>query len=435
MKSFKSSYKGFTVGRFFTFLLVIIMVCVAPASQNSITKTNNPETACNSLRTMARLYMAQGAYQSAKPYIEKSLKIASAENVSYKQLAMSLLDAAWLYRGLGDYQQALDMGSDALAVFSVIHQPGHPDIAATLKAISSIHRKIGLYELALDEITSAMKMKIKNPDNPSDLATYRVEIAALLTDMGLLKRAKRQYALALETVEKTFGQNHLYTATVRTSFAKMCILDNDIRTAKTLIEKAYRTQKNVYGTDHPKLINTWLVQSVIAEEMGKANRAHKLLDRALKTSESENGPIHPSTGKILDRLSTFYYRNAKPQAAFNTAIMAVDVLKQTLGKSHPKTAEALNNLAIAWLMNGQTSQAQLACKDACDTLMQKVSPKHPNCTIALETMAKIYRKKGDFEQSAFYLEKAGKLKAAAVAASVIRSDSLANASADYIQTQ
>ncbi len=435
MKSLKASYKGFTVGRLFTFLLIIILVCVAPASQKSTLKTNNPENACNSLRTMARIYMAQGAFQSAKPYIEKCLKIAASDQVSYQQLALSLLDAAWLYRGLGQYHQALDMGSDALAVFSVIHQPNHPNIAATLKAISSIHRKIGFYELALDEITSAIKMKIQNPDNPSDLATYRVQLAAVLTDMGLLERAKKQYSLALHTVEKTFGENHLYTATVRTDFAKMCILDNDLRTAQSLINQAYKIQKTVYKNNHPKLINTWLVMASIADELGKADLANQFLVRALKASESQNGPIHPLTGKILDQLSTFYRKNTKPQTAFTTSLMAVDVLQQTLGKSHPVTAEALNNLAIAWLINGETSQAQITCKDACDTLMQKVSPKHPACTIALETMAKIYRKKGDLEQSAFYLEKAGKLKAAAVASSVIRYDSIAAAKSDYIQTQ
>ena len=61
---------------------------------------------CGSLRSMARVYMASGGYEKARPFLERALNLAKKTNASDSEMCACMLDLAYLYKNQGKLAEA-----------------------------------------------------------------------------------------------------------------------------------------------------------------------------------------------------------------------------------------------------------------------------------------------------------------------------------------
>ena len=91
------------------FLLVCSVFLLSAAKVDGkklqLKKTPSPRT----LRAMARVYMAYGEYQKARPLAEQALISAKNVNASDTELCSCLTDLAYLYNELGRLEDAEKM--------------------------------------------------------------------------------------------------------------------------------------------------------------------------------------------------------------------------------------------------------------------------------------------------------------------------------------
>jgi len=101
---------------------------------------------CKALRAMARVYMACGELEKARPLAERALELAGKTAATDRELSACLIDLACLYKSQGEFANAEDMCRNGLALQAKVYGEDHPYIAYTLRILSEIYREQGRFE-------------------------------------------------------------------------------------------------------------------------------------------------------------------------------------------------------------------------------------------------------------------------------------------------
>lgn len=117
---------------------------------------------CRTLRSMARIYTACGDYAKAQPLAEQALTLAQQTNVSDTELALSLLDLAYIYRDQGNPDRAEKMCELGLKLQKKVYYEDHPHIAYTLRILASVHEEQARYNQAQEDLQLAVAIMKKS---------------------------------------------------------------------------------------------------------------------------------------------------------------------------------------------------------------------------------------------------------------------------------
>ena len=281
-------------------------------------RTNNPS--CKTLRSMARVYMAYGDYAKAQPLLERALKQAADNNVSDKELCSCLIDAAYVYLGLGRLSEAEQMCSLGLQLQEKVYFRNHPYVAYTLRNLASIYTEQGRFQQAMTVMDRAMAIILEShTENDQTLAPFHVDIAKILVAQGRLQEAENYYRQALELINQSYGPDHLYTAGVLGEVARLYTLQERYLEAEPLIAKAQAAQEKIYGSDHHMLIPTWLTRAAVYQAKGQLIQSEEMIQMAFSTVEKKGNS--QAISKVRQRVAKI---RASRKTVFETVAKAVN---------------------------------------------------------------------------------------------------------------
>ncbi|MHC4702414.1 MAG: tetratricopeptide repeat protein, partial [Planctomycetota bacterium] len=135
-------------------LLLISLIFSARTAGASATRTQKA-LSHNSLRAMARVYMASGSYDKAQPLLESALDLARTSNAPDSDLCACTLDLAYLYKNQGKLAEAETTCLAGLDLQEKVYSPKHPYVTYTLRILSEIYRAQGRYQQAADALERA----------------------------------------------------------------------------------------------------------------------------------------------------------------------------------------------------------------------------------------------------------------------------------------
>ncbi len=93
----------------------------------------------------------------------------------------------------------------------------------------------------------------------------------------------------MDLINNSYGSDHLYTANVLCSIAKLYILQEKYAKAEELINRAVTVQEKIYGPDHHLIAPSWLTKAKICQVKGDYAQTEKLINKALiATAKSGN---------------------------------------------------------------------------------------------------------------------------------------------------
>ena len=111
-------------------VLISGLFLVTGSTADARAVSNNGESySCNTLRKMARVYMAYGDYIKAQPLVAQALTLARANNVPDSELCSCLIDLAWLYENQGKFADAEKMCLEGLKIQEEVYDEDHPYVA------------------------------------------------------------------------------------------------------------------------------------------------------------------------------------------------------------------------------------------------------------------------------------------------------------------
>ena len=237
---------------------------------------------------MARIRIAYGNYDQAQPLLERALTLANKPNTDEYELAMCLIDAAYLYKKQDKLASAEKMCEQGLELQQKVLYKNHPYIAHTLRILSSIYReqeKFVQAESALDKATDIMRSC--HAEDEYTMVLLEVDRAKLLFAQGNLMKAESHYSHSLSIINKQ-NPEHLYKASVLEDMADLYILQGKYGEAEPMIDEAISMKTKVYGADHHFLVSALFVKAGIERVKGNYGMSEEFIGRALSAVEKTN---------------------------------------------------------------------------------------------------------------------------------------------------
>jgi tetratricopeptide (TPR) repeat protein len=306
-----------------------------------------------------------------------------------------------------DWENAKTYFTSALKIYESFLPKDHPDVAASLSDLASLHQDMGQYMQALpfNERALAIREATLGPDH-HDVAASLNNLATLLQTMGHLKQALPLHERALAINEATLGSDHPNLATSLSNLASLHQAMGQHKHALPLHEQALAIREATLGPAHPDVAVSLSNLALLHEALGQHKQALPLLERALAISEAALGPEHSLVAVILSNLASLHKDMGQDMQALPLQERALAISEATLGSDHPDVARSLNNLASLHQAMGQHKEALPLYEKALAIREATLGPAHPDVAVSLSSLASLYQDASQHMQSLPLLERA-----------------------------
>ena len=321
-------------------------------------------------------------------------KVLGTEHSDY---VTSLSDLAAYNSRLGNYAEAIRLGTEAMEIRKRILGTEHPDYAASLNDLAVYNSEISNYAEAIRLGTEAMEIRkrvlgTEHPDyakSLSSLATYNHYI-------GNYAEAIRLETKAIEILKRVGGTELLNFARALSNLATYYSSLGNYADAIRLGTEALEIRKRLFGTEHLDYATSLNNLATYSSNIGNYADAIRLGTEALKIRKSILGTEHPDYARSLVNLGAFNYDIGNYSEAIRLETDAMEIFKRVLGQKHPDYAMTLNNLATSNSLLGNYSEAIRLVTEALEIYKRGLGTEHPNYANSLCNLATLISDIGNF---------------------------------------
>jgi len=283
----------------------------------------------------------------------------------------------------------------------------HPDVAASLDTVASLHRHRGEYARAepLHLRALAIRERALAPDDP-DLAESLTNLAVFHTSQGHHARAEQLQRRALGIYERALGSEHPDVAAALGNLASVYRSLGQYGRAEPLQRRALAIEKKALGPEHPDVAWSLNGLAVLYHDQGRYTEAEDLHRRALAVLKEVLGPEHPDVALSLGNLATLYRDQGRYEEAEPLQRRTLAIREKVLGAEHPDVATSLNELAVLHLDQGRYEQAEPLYRRALAIHEKAQGPEHPDAATALSNLAALFVYQGRYEPAEPLLRRA-----------------------------
>jgi len=251
----------------------------------------------------------------------------------------------------------------------------------------------GRYSQAI--VAFAHAISLANVRSPS----YRLILAAILNDFGVLSkyagrfaRAKRLYERARRLIQRDDPHFKQFRATLYHNFAGLEHARGEHARALLYARRGVQLRRKLGGRNRSLLLADQAALAAILVELGKLREAEAIHLQVLRVYRRKFGPRHYETAALLSNLGALYLKAERFDAAERTLRRAARVLESVLGKNHPRLASVLNNLATLCARCGKFSEADALYARALRLLVRRSSPTYPSFALVRANMRQMQGK-------------------------------------------
>ena len=299
-----------------------------------------------------------------------------------------LSNQANVHRLAGEYDEALALHEQALALREAALDPMHPDVAISINNLANISFTMAAYPKAraLHERALAIRQQALGPDHP-DVASSLNNLSLIRLRAGAPAEALVLQRQALAIRERTLGPDHLDVANSLQNLAAMYDAAGEKLAAKAACERALAIQERALGPDHPVVATTLSSLAIVQEALGATSEARTLHERALAIQERTLGPEHPNVADSLSDLALFHAGLGHHEESRALHERALAIREQALGPQHPDIAASLQYLAAIHRELGAYEKVEALATRALAIQEVALGPEHADLVALLEDLA------------------------------------------------
>lgn len=226
------------------------------------------------------------------------------------------------------------------------HGKENADYITTLSNLASYNSKLGNYSEAIRLGTEALSICEKLfGKNHSSYAIYLNNLASYNADLGNYNEAIRLATEALNIQEELFGKTHRSYATFLANLALYNSKLSNYNEAIRLATEALNIQEELIGKGHPSYAASLNNLAFYNSNLGKYSEAIRLATEALSIQEKLFGKEHPLYATFLDNLAFYNNNLGNYNEAIRLTVEALSIHEKVLGKEHPSYVLSLRNLS------------------------------------------------------------------------------------------
>jgi CHAT domain-containing protein/tetratricopeptide (TPR) repeat protein len=205
------------------------------------------------LKKLSSLYLGQGRYDEAEPFIRRALAIEEhALGPNHQDVERDLNGLASVYRAERRYAEAEPLVKRALAIAEKARGPDHPDVASYLNDLAVLALDQNRYTDAESFSKRALAIDEKVPD-PDERGIERD-----LSGLASVYRAERRYAeaeplvkRALAIAETAHGPDQPDVASFLSDLASLYLHQNQYDDAQALFDRVLAIDEKAHGRKDP----------------------------------------------------------------------------------------------------------------------------------------------------------------------------------------
>jgi serine/threonine protein kinase/tetratricopeptide (TPR) repeat protein len=218
--------------------------------------------------------------------------------------------------------------------------------------------------------------------------------------LGLPQQAEQAHQKARAVREQALGPSHRETLRSATRHAETVWDAGRQDEALTLLEEAFRRQRDTLGPRDEVTLNTSVSLGWRYARSGRASQGIALLEDAVAALESKLGRDHPDTLSGRHDLADAYFSAGRTADAIRLGAQIVTLRKATLGPDHPKTLLSMNNLADAYRRAGRLHDAIRLFQESLELFRAKLGSNHPETLICMDNLGGALLESGRFTEAA-----------------------------------
>ncbi len=329
----------------------------------------DPGVGAELMRVIGRIYSRLGAYDRARPLLEKALEThRQLYGAAHLEVAQDLNDLATVIRDLGDYTAAERMHREALEIRRQLLGEEHPKVAGSLHNLARVLEIRGDWDEAEALLRRALAMdrRFHRGDLHRDVSFDLQSLGDLLAERGRTNEAEALVRQALGIRRRLFGDLHPAVASSLRQLAALERRKGDPETAEALARQALDIHRRVLGSDHREVALDLdeLAQALALE--GDLEAAERSLREALTTFRRSLDGDHRLVALATAHLGEIHLARGDPQVATALFARALDTLSGQLPERHPEIAQVLVGLGRSLAGLGQRPEAAARLERALD---------------------------------------------------------------------
>ena len=343
----------------------------------------------NHLETMGR-------FEEALPYVLEARKIIEGEDgATSRPYATVTNNLALLHEQMADFDRALELHHEALAIRREHLDPDHPDLAQSLGNLAILHAVMGNAQQAVPyfEEELALRERVQGPRSAA-VSTTLNNLASVRDELGDLLEARALHERALEIRTEVFGLDHYVTSQSIYNLGATLQGLGDVEEADRNYREAERIRRAVLGADHFRVAQCLDSRGKLLLQNRRAAEALPLLAEAAAIWKNALGEEHPS---YLGCVSSRGAANAAVgdlELAESLLREALDGQERILPAQHPNTAATLARLGDTLRRKGEPAEGLRFQERAVEILEANWGPRHPTVGDELAKMAATLRNLG-----------------------------------------
>jgi tetratricopeptide (TPR) repeat protein len=348
-------------------------------------------------------------WKDAELFLNTSHEINVAElGPDHPDVAANLNDLASLHLTTGHYKQALPLLERTLSIIKATHDADQPSVAASLNNLAFLHQNMGQYRLALPLFEQALSIMEATLDSD-----HQATVAACLNNLASLHSAMGQHELALPLQkqalairETTLGHDHPDVAQSLCNLASLHQTMDEHTRALPLFERSLKIREVALGLNHPDVAVSLSNLASLHKATGQHDEALPLYERALAIREAVLGSDHPDVAASLQSLASLHRAMDQNKQALPLYERALEINETMLGPEHPAVASSLGCLASLHRVMGQYEQALPLYERALAIRMNSLGPDHPDVANSLTCIALLHQTRGHYQLALPLMEQA-----------------------------
>lgn len=268
--------------------------------------------------------LAQGETDSAKYYLERSIKLRTAQyGAQDTSLHYAYNKLGNLYLAKANYDLAFDCHQTALELSLKKRNPVNFLTASSYQNLGIAAHIKGDYKLAEDCYTKSLRLKEKLFDqNDPALSMIYINLGRFSMDLSKYDQALEYYDKAEQLLLSRYDRDDLLFAHVYLNKGNIFTLKGDYEKAISYLSKAYSIAEKNLGSSHQDLIKFLMDIGYVYEKKGEINRAIDFYTQSTKIKDN------PFIIKAYRNLGNIYKTLNEPDSAEKYFDLSIDFAKK-----------------------------------------------------------------------------------------------------------
>lgn len=320
---------------------------------------------------------ALGHYERALQSDLEQQTTGGIENGGTSEFSMRHAIAVDL-RGLGRYEESLDMARHEFEYQQTAYGPGHPSTLEAACSLTDSLRLLGRYSEALNRDRQTVIDYLELTE-PHDLGRLMAE-GRHAVDLRLLGHYDSALAQQLQTTQahrELLGYENLFTLSAEHNLA-LCELRNDsVGEGLVRLREVREVAENLVGPNSPLALAARISLAAAERSHGDLEEGTAQCEEVLNTCNDLLGPGHPYTAGTMANLAMAYRLKNSLAQARELNEKSRTVLIDSLGKNHPWTLGVTYNLAIDLRMSDLPNESSAWLDDTAERAVLTLGERHP----------------------------------------------------------